>query len=214
MKSHPLLEARIREGNLFRPKVMNEVLKELSRALDWRDGRKLKHISQKMTKRVNFMMRGAKRCQKTPIEIYGQLFNGLDDQPQGEFSELRHELDKQSGSKNYLGDLGDCLYNALRYPFRKNLTNHIFAIGHDIGLMRRNIIDGCIIKYTSRCENMKQYEVERIMLQAYLDDERLPEPSEVQIQMALQRIEYVISHRGYFAPPGLPLFPVQATPSA
>lgn len=164
-------------------------------------GYKLNYISGEMAKAINQKRRGGKRNRRPPEEVFDLLFNDYDQNPQGEFSELRFELEHKTGLANYAGDLADLLWNVLRFKgsgIDARLKPVVFGIGREIGFTKTNIADACIIKYHSRHVYGKRPDIESKVLGTYFKN--LRGPTEAQVREAIRRIDAVRENKELYRP--------------
>ena len=158
---------------------------------------KLRFIGADMTKVMNLMRRGGKWNARTENEMFKLIFNPYEPpsgEPQGELSELQYEIDNRTGNACYGGDLGDLVYNSLRY--NKKLLKPVFGIGAKIGFKEKQVIDCAIIKYRLRILYGKNPDIEKESLNAYLSNK--PEPFDYQFARASRRIEDLLKRQESF----------------
>ncbi len=170
-------------------KPLDEVLK-----MSLRD--KLEYIRHDLARAINERQRGDPNLGRTREDVYKRLFNGYNDKPQGEISEIIFELRHRNGLASYLGELADLITNALRYDDR--LLEPIYGIGKSLGLDKDQIANGCTIKLTSRAVRGRNYGHEKKMLEDYFGHQK--EPSRRQRKRAIKKAHQLLKMASQFAP--------------
>lgn len=165
-------------------------LKDIDSILSRSIGFKLDYIRRTLSGAINERQRKGKYRKRTQEEIFRLLFNDFNDNPQGEFAELRHEIIEGNGRAAYIQDLADLLYNSLRFQHYGIMLPEVYGIGRELGFNKREIVDGCIIKYDSRARYGKQEKEERKALEKRFGPEKEPKPE--QCLIVLKRIEDIL----------------------
>ena len=148
-------------------KPLNEILNE---SLE----EKINYVKNNLSRMINKEQREGYDNYRPLIEVHKSIFNRYYERPRGELSELRSAIRHRMGRTHCLGELADGWYYSINLDHRLALRNEIglsekiFCVGKIVGFGRNHIVDGCIIKYTSRAIRKKSPSHEANALEDYL----------------------------------------------
>jgi len=129
--------------------ILNKSLKE-----------KIGYIENDLSRIINKNQRGDYDNYRPLIEVHKRIFNHYDERPMGELSEVKSAVNHGKGRAIILGEFADVYYCAANLDSRlllgkDSLSEKIFSAGKSAGFSKELIVDGCIIKYTSRANGRK-----------------------------------------------------------
>lgn len=175
-------------------------LRPLKEVLNLSFEEKMNYIANDISKKININQRGGCDNYRPILDIYKRLFNEYFEKPRGELNELRSAI-KFKQMIPIIEEFSDVFYYAINLDRRicldKNcLSPKIFNLGKTIGLKEEDLVNGCVIKYTSRAYRSKNHPHEYHALEDHFG--KMAPISAYRKRKGIKAISRIISQKEFY----------------